>query len=71
MYLKDAVNGDLVEIVDLGALFDPFQADVTGRYHAGEELQDEQTFSKERLIFPSGESLPRCWSDAGYRQTGS
>jgi hypothetical protein len=71
MYLKDAHNGDLVEVIDLAALFDPFQMEVAGRYHAGEEMQDEQAFSKEGLIFPSGEALPRCWSDARYKDTGS
>lgn len=71
MYLKDARNGDLVEVTDLAALFDPFQAEVSGCYHAGEELQDSQSFPKANLIFPSGEALPRCWSDADYRQTGS
>ncbi|MDY6980022.1 MAG: acetyltransferase [Pseudomonadota bacterium] len=67
MYLKDVRNGDLVEITELGALFDPFRPEVTGRYHAGEELQDNQAFSKETLVFPSDEKLPRCWTDANYK----
>ncbi|TDY04278.1 acetyltransferase [Thiohalophilus thiocyanatoxydans] len=68
MYLKDRRNGDLVEILDLGALFDPFEASVSGRFHAGEEMQDTQSFTKQELIFPSGEALPRCWVDANYKQ---
>ena len=68
MFLKSAKNDDFVEITDLSALFDPFKADVRGRFHAGEELQDEQAFSKSDLIFPSGEGLPRCWVDAAYRK---
>ena len=67
MYLKDSKNGDLVEIIDLGALFDPFVSSVNGRYHAGEEMQDAQPFTKQGLIFPSGEALPRCWVDANYK----
>lgn len=67
MYLKDTRNGDLVEVTELAALFDPFQAEIGGRYHAGEELQDAQQFSKDTLVFPSGESLPRCWTDANYK----
>lgn len=67
MYLKDMRNGDLVEITELGALFDPFRPEVTGRYHAGEELQDAQSFAKQELLFPSGEALPRCWVDANYK----
>jgi hypothetical protein len=38
------------------------------RLHAGEELQDSEAFAKAELLFPSGEALPRCWVDAGYRQ---
>ena len=68
MYLKHKANGDLVEITDLTGLFDPFQSKVTGRYHAGEEMQDPQDFSKQALIFPSGEALPQCWRDANYKQ---
>ncbi|MDZ7661970.1 hypothetical protein [Thiohalophilus sp.] len=68
MYLKHSKNGDLVEVIDLGGLFDPFVADVSGRYHAGEEMQDTQSFTKQELIFPSGEALPRCWVDANYKQ---
>lgn len=68
MFLKDQRNGDLVEVLDLEALFDPFVSEVEGRYHAGEELQDPQGFAKSDLIFPSGEPLPRCWLDPGYRR---
>ena len=38
-----------------------------GRIHAGEELQEPETFTKSVLVFPSDEELPRCWVDAGYR----
>jgi hypothetical protein len=69
MYLRHKGSNDLVEILDLGALFDPFQAAVSGRFHAGEELQDPAGFSKAELAFPSGEALPRCWVDPGYRST--
>ena len=67
MFLKDNRNGDLVEVLDTGALFDPNQSTLQGRYHAGEEMPDPQSFGKVDLIFPSGESLPRCWIDPGYR----
>jgi hypothetical protein len=67
MYLKDSKSSDMVEIVDLPALFDPFKAEVAGRFHAGEELQEPQVFAKGDLAFPSGESLPRCWVDPNYR----
>jgi hypothetical protein len=67
MYLKHKPSGDAVEVLDLGALFDPFQAKVSGRFHAGEEMQDPAEFPKAELGFPSGESLPRCWIDPNYR----
>ncbi len=71
MFLTDKANGNFVEIVDLAALFDPFKTSVDGRFHAGEELQDVQAFAKTELVFPSGEALPRCWTDAEYRQAGA
>ncbi len=70
MYLKHQPSSDLVEILDLTSLFDPFRDEVVGRFHAGEELQDPAKFSKSELIFPSGESIPRCWTDGKYREKG-
>ena len=70
MFLKIHQGDDhrLVEVLDLKQLFDPFAAEVLGRYHAGEEMQDPQGMPKARLIFPSGEPLPRCWIDPHYKQ---
>ncbi len=67
MFLRDKKSGDLVEITDLGGLCDPCQDSVEGRFHAGEEMQENQPFSKASLAFPSGEELPRCWMDPDYR----
>lgn len=67
MYLKEQSSGHLVEIVDLKALFNPHDASVKGRMHYGEEAQDPEPFSKSALYFPSGEKLPRCWTDPSYR----
>lgn len=68
MFLKLANSGDLVEVLDVRSLGDPCRGSVAGRLHAGEELQDPETFAKSDLSFPSGEALPRCWVDAEYRQ---
>lgn len=68
MFLK-LLDGDdisVVEVLDLRQLFDPFAAEVLGRLHAGEELQDPGPLPKAQLIFPSGEPLPRCWRDARF-----
>lgn len=67
MYLKHRPSGDLVEVLDANALFNPVREDVRGRFHAGEELQEPANFSKRDLVFPSDEILPRCWVDAHYR----
>jgi hypothetical protein len=42
----------LVEVLDLSQLFDPFEPRVLGRLHAGEELQDPQSWPKARLRPP-------------------
>lgn len=67
MYLRHTASGDLVEILEPGALFDPCLPEVSGRFHAGEEMQEPAPFRKAELVFPSGEPLPRCWMDPGYR----
>jgi len=33
VYRKQRKSGDVVEVLDLPALFDPFKADVAGRFH--------------------------------------
>lgn len=68
MYLRHKGSGDLVEVLNPEALFDPCRNMIQGRFHAGEELQDPASFAKAELLFPSGESLPRCWLDAHYRE---
>ncbi len=67
MYLKDLASGDLVEVLETQALFDPCRDSVVGRFHAGEEMQEPAAFQKSSLVFPSDEALPRCWIDASYR----
>jgi len=67
MFLKESTSGHLVEVVSLQDLFDPYQASLKGRSHFGEELQDEELFTKQGLRFPSGEALPRCWLEPHYR----
>lgn len=68
MYLKHKLSGNLVEILDVKALADPCSSIVSGRFHAGEEIQDVETYAKTDLIFPSGEELPVCWRDAEYKK---
>ncbi len=67
MFMKERASGDLVEILDVTALTDPCADEVAGRRHAGEEMQEAMPFAKADLLFPSGEALPRCWTDPDYR----
>ena len=68
MFLKDKKTDDLVEVLSLADLFDPFCTELVGRFQHGEERQDPEKFSKDSLAFPSGEALPKCWLDAHYRE---
>jgi hypothetical protein len=70
MFLQNKETGVLVEILDTKALIDPLKSKITGQVQAGEEEQDPEGISKQNLIFPSGESLPRCWIDADYQTNG-
>ncbi|MCB1722787.1 MAG: acetyltransferase [Gammaproteobacteria bacterium] len=70
MFLKERRNDELVEVLDNTALFDPFRDRIPGRYNAGEELPEPRSFLKRDLVFCSGESLPRCWTDPDYRGQG-
>ncbi|EKU96386.1 hypothetical protein Lepto7375DRAFT_0382 [Leptolyngbya sp. PCC 7375] len=68
MFLQHKPSGDLVEILNPKELWNPYLVKVKGRFHAGEEMQDPEPFTKSHLIFPSGEALPLCWFDPAYRQ---
>ncbi|HEY5733853.1 MAG TPA: acetyltransferase [Gammaproteobacteria bacterium] len=68
MFLKVKANADLIEVLSMRDLFDPFMVDLVGRYQRGEEVQDPEKFAKSDLVFPSGEALPQCWVDPHYRQ---
>jgi hypothetical protein len=69
MFLKVRHNDDagLVEVLNVKQLFNPFDTQVQGRLHGGEEMQDPQEYVKSELLFPSGEALPRCWLDSHYQ----
>lgn len=67
MFLQEKGTDHVVEVLGLAELFDPFTADVAGRYHMGEEMGEEARFAKSTLMFQSGEDLPRCWRDPHYR----
>lgn len=68
MFLRQIQNGDLVEVVDLTDVINPFSATIRARLHIGEEINRPEVFLKTELSFPSGEPLPLCWTDGHYRE---
>lgn len=67
MLLQDKQTGTLVEILDVKALVNPAENQISGRIQEGQEEQDPEKFAKQSLVFPSGEDLPKCWVDAEYQ----
>lgn len=67
MLMKEKNSHDLIQIEDLEALASPLDAQVRGRRQAGEEEQQSKLFEKRNLAFPSGEGLPKCWTDPAYQ----
>ncbi len=66
MLLKTKDNGNLLEIADVQELINPTKNEVTAQVQEGQEEQFPAAYQKDKLIFPSGEELPRCWKDANY-----
>ncbi|WP_153558502.1 acetyltransferase [Roseimaritima sediminicola] len=67
MFVKERRSGDLLRVKEIEQLLSPLQSEIVGRHQAGEEEQDEERFAKSELVFPSGEPLPRCWTDPSYQ----
>lgn len=67
MFLKQRNTEKLVEVLGMLDLFNPNHGSLVGRFHVGEEMQDPEKFDKADLVFCSGESLPKCWTDVHYR----
>ena len=68
MFLAEKSTGHMIEVLDTRILMDPNESSVKGCLHFGEEGQDPEFFEKAGLNFPSGESLPKCWTDPDYRR---
>jgi hypothetical protein len=67
MLLQDKETGVLVKVLDTDALSNPVESKIQGKVQSGQEEQDAEEMDKQNLVFPSGESLPRCWIDADYQ----
>ncbi|MBW7471655.1 acetyltransferase [Marinobacter sp. M216] len=68
MFVAEKSTGHLIEVLDTRGLFDPHEHRIKGSLHYGEEAQDPEFYDKSELSFPSGESLPQCWTDPHYRR---
>ncbi len=68
MFLKYLPSGDLVEVIDLPDVINPHSATIRARADSSELIQRPENFLKTELAFPSGEPLPRCWTDSQYRE---
>ena len=66
MLLKNKEAGNLIKVLDLDGLINPNQDFISGQGQAGQEEQNATEFSKNNLVFPSGEELTRCWIDPNY-----
>lgn len=69
MLLQVKDSGELVKILDVQELINPNENVVHAQEQEGQEEQEADSYTKENLVFPSGENLPRCWLDANYRKS--
>ncbi|HYW20227.1 MAG TPA: acetyltransferase [Nodularia sp. (in: cyanobacteria)] len=67
MFLQIKDSGDMIKVLDFQELIDPNNNIIHAQDQLGQEEQEPDTYKKQNLVFPSGESLPRCWVDANYR----
>lgn len=67
MFLQLKNSDDIIKVLDFQELIDPNTNIIHAQDQLGEEEQEPDTYQKQNLVFPSGESLPRCWVDANYR----
>ena len=68
MFLKHIPTSDLVEVIDLPDVINPYSATIRARAHSSEVIQRPENFLRTELAFPSGEPLPLCWVDGHYQE---
>jgi len=67
MLFKEKTSGHMVDVLSVMDLINLNREEIVGRYQEGEDIQDPLIFKKDDLVFLSGETLPRCWTDTHYR----
>jgi len=68
MYLKHAPSEELVEVIDLQDVVNPFSSSVLVRSYRNDKQQRAERLPKHELVFPSGESLPKCWTQSTHQE---
>ena len=69
VFLKECKTGELVEVLDPAALYDPFCVEIIGRATTSRgDARARAWFAKSDLAFCSNEQLPQCWMDPDYRR---
>lgn len=68
MYLKHTPSDELVEVIDLQDVVNPFSSSVLARSYRNDKQQRAERYPKSELIFPSGESLPACWTQGTFHE---
>jgi len=66
MYLKYIPTNDLVEVIDLQDVINPYATTVLARVYSDERGQRTDRYPKSDLTFPSGEALPQCWTERSF-----
>ncbi len=68
MYLKHVTTGDLIEVIDLQDVINPYSTTVLARGFKDEWVQRAEKYLKSELAFPSGEELPGCWTKKEFHE---
>jgi len=68
MYLKYIPTDDLVEVIDLQDVINPYATTVLARVYSDERGQRTDRYPKADLTFPSGEALPQCWTQKSFHE---
>ena len=71
MFLKHIPTDDLVEVIDLTDVINPHSPSILARSHTGEVIQRPKKYPKAELAFPSGETLPLCWTCTDFESQHS
>jgi len=58
MFLQQKLNHEMLEVLSLNELFDPFNETLIGRYQHGEEVQGPENLKKQIYNFYLASNYP-------------